>query len=315
MNKTAIGALVVVVIAIVWAYFALSNGAVGISAASVETLTPAPSYFSMGSGTYSFSVAQTGNSMAYVYVDKLPVFMNQPMEVMVEENNMTRINADSGSFANMGITLQSVNGNSVKVEITPLEASLGLAPDTARISTVNNMLLANGRKNVTTSITTTATTTVASTTTVSQINTTSANIMAALKKNKSYAVMQNYTVLYANSANCTQSKYNSAYLKYYGVMPTGPEDYLNVSTFPLPYGFYTKTTNIGRGNYSFVYKSESTDSDYNNSPAVTILINVSGSSAYNVTFGGIFEGQTYLGILDGYNKAAGIGGPCAAVVP
>ena len=177
----------------------------------------------MGSGTYSFSVAQTGNSMAYVYVDKLPVFMNQPMEVMVEENNMTRINADSGSFANMGITLQSVNGNSVKVEITPLEASLGLAPDTARISTVNNMLLANGRKNVTTSITTTATTTVASTTTVSQINTTSANIMAALKKNKSYAVMQNYTVLYANSANCTQSKYNSAYLKYYGVMPTRPE--------------------------------------------------------------------------------------------
>ena len=65
--------------------------------------------------------------------------------------------------------------------------------------------------------------------------------------------MQNYTVLYANSANCTQSKYNSAYLKYYGVMPTGPEDYLNVSTSPLPYGFYTKTTNIGRGNYPFVY--------------------------------------------------------------
>ena len=89
-----------------------------------------------------------------------------------------------------------------------------------------------------------------------------------------------------NTASCTQSTYNSAYLKYYGVMPTGPEDYLNVSTFPLPYGFYTKTTNIGRGNYSFVYKSESTDSDYNNSPAVTILINVSGSSAYNVTFRG-----------------------------
>ena len=315
ISRMTIGAIVIVALVAVWLYLSFSGGAVRISTSTMVTLTGSPSYFGIGAGTYSLSVARTaGGNFAYVYVDKLPIFMNPPLNVTLYQGNMTKINEGS-AFADVGLTLESVSGNTITVRIVPLDPGLQIAPDTSKIHTVNNMLAANNGNSVaTSSITTTAVTTVATTTTVVQTNTTHVNIMAALIKNRSYGLIKNYSILYDNTSNCTQGRYNTAYIMHYGYAPAGPNTYLNVSSF-VPYSLYMNMTNLGKGNYSVAYSTKTVDPVFNNTPAVVFKVNVSTSTVSSVTFGGIFQGADYSSLFVGYNKALGIGGACGVAIP
>ena len=314
MSRRAIGAVIVVAVVLIGLCFALQGGATKISASRTVTLAASPSYFSIGSGIYSLSLAQARSGVAHVYVDKLPIFINSMLNVTLYQNNMTKVNSGS-SFANIGLTLESVNGSSITVRITPLDTALQITPSTGRISAVNNLLLINnGNGTGTNSVTTTAMTTVTTVTTVAQTNTTHASIMTALNRNETYALMQNYSVIYANTQNCTQNLYNSAYISHYGYAPAGPTTYPNVSTF-APYGLYTNTTNLGKGNYSFAYSTRTVDPLYNNAQAVVIKVNISTARVSTVVFRGIFQDQSYTALLAGYSRAISIGGPCGIVVP
>ena len=313
ISRMAIGAVVVIAIVAIILYYSFSGGAATISTSTTVTLTGSPSYFSIGSGIYSLSVAHTGSGVAYVLVNKLPIFINPLLNVTLYEDNITKVNAGSG-FADIGLTLESVNGASITVKISPLDPSLQIAPDSGRISIVNDLLFVNnGNSAATSSVTTTAITTVA-TTTIVQTNTTNANIMAALNKNRSYALIQNYSTLYTNTASCTQNAYNTAYILHYGYAPVGMFTYPNVSIY-TPYSLYKNTANLGKGNYSVTYSTKTVDSLYNNTPAVVIKVNVSTSSVSNVIFENIFQGQDYTSLYIGYSKAVSIGGPCGIVVP
>ncbi len=314
--RMAIIALVVIVLVIAGAYLGLSGGAARIGTSTAVTLTSSPSYFSIGSGVYSLSLARAGSGgTAYIYVNRLPIFVNPLLNVTLVQDNTTKVNAGS-SFASIGFMLESAGNSSMVVRITPLDPNLQIAPDAGRIRVVSVLLAANnGGASTTSYITTTAvTTTIAATTTIAQTNTTHANIMTALKRYNVYGLMQNYSILYANTSQCTPIAYHNAYTLHYSYQPMVPNDYQNVSTV-TPYALYTNTTNIGKGNYSFAYSTKTIDSVYNNTHVVVMKINVSTSRVYNTVFTGIFQGQNYTSLLIGYSKAQGIGGPCGVVVP
>jgi hypothetical protein len=315
--------LAVIIIAIA-VYAALSGGVVTkISGPASLVLTSSPRYFSLSSGTYSVSLASASRnlSVAYVYLNRLPIFMNPLLNVTLHAGNITRVNEGSG-FANIGLTLESIGRGNVTVRITQLDPALQLTPDAAMIRVVGTMLLAQPSKgsasNGITPESTTLSTTVATTTTIGNVNTTHAQIMAALGKNEFYALMLNYSTLYTNTKNCTQAVYNTAYKSYYKYAPSvaNASTFYNVSAY-VPYDLYTNTTSLGSGDYLVVYSTKTVDPTYNNAQALTIKVSAPTETVLNVTLAptGIFGGEDYSILLTGYSKAKGIAGACGIEVP
>lgn len=308
--------LAVVVIALVVIYlFYPMKGVTRISVPETVTLTASPSLFSVGANVYEISLASKGSqSVAYAYVNRLPAFVNQLFNVTLYEGNMTKLGVGS-AFANLGLTLESVGNSSITVRITPLDADLMLAPDVGRTSVVSTLLVARTGGSTAASGTTTVSTTVASsTTTAIQGNSTHIEIMTALNKNKYYALMLNYSRLYANTSSCTQSLYNAAFLKANGNLPDGPNSYQNISVY-VPYMMYNSTAALGNGNYSVSFTTKAVDPLYNNSQALAIRVSAPSANVLGVTLGGIFKGENYSVLSSGYNKALSIGGACGIVVP
>lgn len=312
IGKRGMVILLLVVIAIAALYVVFSGGGVTrIITSGTAILKSSPSYFGIGSDVYALSLASKGSGVAYVYVNKLPIFMNPLLNVTLYMDNVTKVNAASG-FANLGLTLESAGSDNVTVKITALDPNLQLLPDASRINVVGEVFLAQPVRITVSTVTTSSTT--ATSTTINQTAVINAEIMSALGKNSLYRLVMNYSVLYANTKNCTQVLYNQAYVLHYGHAPSGPNTFQNVSVF-VPYALYSNTISLGSGNYLVACSSKVADSTFNNTRLASFKVNASTENVVNTIITGIFAGQSYTTLLAGYDKAKTIGGACGIDVP
>ncbi len=322
--KIAIGGIVIVVAAL--SYMMLNGSSINtINSATTLSITKSASAFRMGDYTYGIALAKAvpSSNVAYIYLNRLPAFMNPLLNVTVYTGQGTRINAGT-SFANIELQAASVGSNSVALTITPISTNLQIAPDSAYISTVRTSLqslqqngtasgspTSNTANTAANAITTTSVLST-STTTVTAGNVTRSEIMAALQKSIYYPLMVNYSSIYANTLGCTPVMYNATYTMIKGSAPAGFNTFQNVSQY-VPYSLYSNITSNGAGVYSVIYRTRTISTQYNNSAALTIRINASaGIIVGSGVFSGVFMGLNHTQVSNGYTSIAGIKSACAA---
>ncbi len=304
--------VVIAVILVYYVYFLSVNQTV-VQAPATVNITTHGTLFSINSNQYFISLASTSaqTGRAYVLVSTLPVLTNPVLNVTLSLDNITKVNAGS-SWADIGISMQSMGRNSITVQVSPLYTTLQISPSSSDIRIVNSTLYkyGNGSKGSAgvsggISSTSTATTTVgslASTTSIKAVNSTAIAINTILQQNGMYALLLNYSVLYANTTNCTLTKYDTAYIKYMHSSPNPPNDYYNASGM-TPYAMESSTAGSGSA-YYFNFTTRSRSSSFDGKTAVSFSIDTSsGTAKYTISGSGIFEGQTYAGMLSNYNAA------------
>ena len=291
-------------------------------------LTKSPFLFELNNTEYAIYLHSASSSSADIYVQKLPNFINNVFSVEVYENNSTKINLGS-VYADIEIKLNAVskNFNSINISMYPLQQYLLLKPDSASISQVTsysqlssqplqgqNSTAAKTQATKNTTTTTTTASTSPSTTTTASSSSSSVNESIALnliKTNSYYALMQNYSSLYANAENnCTSSLYNSSYLAKYGSSPPAGS-YQNAKS-NSPSGI-SMSKSVKGTVVSFTYKSVSSAP----SLAGTVLVlnvNESSSTISNSTFSGIFTGLDYQTMLSNYKLITSVGNACGIYV-
>ena len=313
--------VVIAVILVYYVYFLSVNQTV-VHAPATVNITTHGTLFSINSNQYFISLASTSaqSGKAYVLVSTLPVLTNPVLNVTLSLDNITKVNAGS-SWTDMGIMMQSMGRNSITVQVSPLYTTLQIAPSSSDIRVVNSTLYrygsggnvsTGGSGGIATTSTTTTVGTSASTTSIKAANATAIAINTILQQNGMYALLLNYSVLYANTTNCTLTKYNTAYIKYMHSNPKPPNDYYNASSM-TPYAMVSYTT--GSGSLYYVnFKTSSRSSFFDGKTAVSFGIDTaSGTANYTISGSGIFEGQTYAGMLSNYN-AAKLEGACGVEI-
>ncbi len=328
----------IAVIAVALSYVLLNAGnAITISTATTLNITKSATVLRIGDGTYAIALARTtpSHNVAYVYLNKLPAFMNPLLNVTLYQGQATKVNAGA-SFANVELQLTSVGSNAVTMMITPISTSLDIAPDSSFISTVQTALqgTASGSgtsNNITLPSSTTVppsttiappsntgvtTTSVQSTvpTTIAGTNTTKAKVLAALQKSVYYPLMLNYSTIYANTLNCTPTLYNTTYRNANGgVAPSGYSTFQNVSQY-VPYALYSNISSKGSGTYDVVYYTKTISTEYNKVAALTIGINASAGTLLTANLSGFFQGANEITLSKGYKTATSTGGACGIYV-
>ncbi|HVC58316.1 MAG TPA: hypothetical protein VND15_02475 [Candidatus Acidoferrales bacterium] len=327
--------LVIVLILIIGgAYYLITSGGTSVAISSAQNINvgTAGTIVSMGGAEYmiALSKAYPSSGLAFVYVNKLPMFVNPIFNVSISTTSPTKLStATKNGYANIQLEAVSIANSSMVLKVTPLDTSLAISPDYGKSTeiesyfgngTVGESLISTPGTNTTTTtvppVITSGGTTVASTsTTTIAANNTNANILAGLHKSPYYPVLVNLSTLYANSQQCNQADYNSAYIHQYSHAPQPPTDYPNQSQV-IPYQMYMNVTNEGSGIYGFAYRTKT--QLFGDGPAMTIAVNAQASNVVNVTFAshGVFVGFTGVGDLKAiYNRAVLIGGNCGIEVP
>lgn len=332
LGKYIVYAIVAVIVIAIAAYFltSMNVGQTMVSGTATENITPSGIIFNINSQQYlvSLSGLSVGSAKAYVHVSKLPIFLNPVLNVTLALGNITKVNSGS-NYANIGLKLDSMSANSVTVSITVLQTSLGIAPDYQDIRVVQGTLYGYGQAPApsgpgaqattsTTLITTTtagAATTSATTTVVPSVNSTLLDVNAALRQNSLYAVLYNFSILYANTTRCTPTIYNSTYIFVNGHAPSGGSTFMNVSPY-VPYNLSINTGGAGGGNFNVVFKTKTVDPVFNNIVAATIKVNASikATLSENISSTGIFSGVNQSQLYKNYVRALGAGGPCGVEV-
>ncbi len=329
--KNKIIALVVIVIVVIalYAYFVLQVNQTVINGTEVVNITSTGALYNINSKQYYISLAHVSLSgaKADIHISELPIFINPLLNVTLTLNNITKLNVGT-NYSNIGMQLQSIGPSSVTVQISPIETSLDIAPDSNKISAVWTMLSnstsgtgvhSSTTVGTTTTIAsggTTSATTTQSTTTVQATNQTAASLASTLKHYNLYGLMLNFSFLYDNTSNCNHVLYNNAYFRYYSTMPSPGQqtDYVNVSQF-VPYNLSSTTTNLGGGNFELVYRTKTLNETFNNQIALEINVSTSSSSITGTSFLEAFQGLNYTVLRSNYQRAQSIGGACGIMVP
>lgn len=331
--KIGVGAAVVVVI-IIAAYFLLANGGgTGINTPATANLTSSGTIFNVNSQQYLISLAgiDKGTTKVYVHVSKLPIFANPVLNVTLNLGNITKVNAGT-AYANIGIELNNIGESSVTVKVSPLLTSLSINPDSQDIRVVQSTLYTSGQPSTTVTASTATTTisgglgggsqgttasttagTTSSTTTVAQTNTTALDINTALKGYAGYGLILNFSVLYANTTQCTEELYNSTYIQAHSSAPQGGNTYENVSPL-VPYNLSESISSIGGGNFEVNFTTKTQDPIFNNKVAAVIKVNASNEEVQSTTFSEIWEGFDQTDLRSAYIHALSVGGPCGVEV-
>ena len=317
-TKYLIAIAVIIVIAIaVWLVYSFSGTSANISAAHNLTVTSAGVPFMLEGSQYIISLAGSAHGTVYIYLSKTPLFVNRMAKVALSVGNITKVNYGY-EYANIGLKLESYNSTSAIVQITPLFQSLAISPDSQLISYLNyngtsessgsvptQNQSSPGNQIATTTVSQTKTT--VPTTTVPSTNTTLASIDYALYNDSYYAMVINFTALYANTSQCTPSLYNSTYIRTYSSAPKGPSSYVNASSI-TPSALKQSISKSG-SNYVVEYTAVSTSDITNNSPAVSITIDASTRTTVSDTIDnpGIFAGETASELKGAIASAKGVG--------
>jgi hypothetical protein len=328
-TKMILAVIAVIIIAAIalYAFFVLQVSETVINTPTTVNITQQGNLYSINSNQYFISLSQASlsNDNAHITITKLPVFINPLLNVSLTLNNITKINVGA-NYSNIGLQLLSLTPTSAMVSISPLFPSLQIAPDTNKIS-VTQTTLSNssspsqtqmGTPNATTTLFTTTisattATTTAQTTTIA-VNNTAQEISTALKENDVYALLLNFSVLYANTTRCTPPIYNTSYVRENGNLPPGPSSFANVTPY-VPYNLSSTESYSGDGNYDVIYKTKTINSFYNNSVASQLNVNTSAETVTSANFSGVFMDLNYQQLVMNYEQAQTVGGPCGVSVP
>ncbi len=301
----------IIVVVVVLILFAFGSGALSISGPTTLTLTQAPTVIRVGGTQYVVSLhsGQAASNLAYIYIGKSPVFINPTLNVTLILHNSTRVSGSLSRQADMQIRLNSLTNATALVTITPLTAYLNESPDYSRIHVIGQVTGPMANYSTTIIIYNVS---LQSTTTVSQALTPQQRITAYLKNNEWYGLMQNYTIAYANTRNCTQSVYTNDYASHYNRIPTGPATYANATAI-APYAITYNVTSVGKGNYAAVWSTVSSTS-YTTGSALTLVVNLTTGSILNTTMGGVFKDLSFSSLQNSLVMASAFGNACGILV-
>jgi hypothetical protein len=311
--------LVEVVIALIIIY-AIASWAIGatsvtyINSPANVTFTNATSLFMISGNEYAVSVISSTSSSAQIYVTKVPAFQNPTFAVTMYLDNTTNFNGTAGRYANMQLKLLSTGSKSAVVEVTPIPGTIVLNPTASRITVVGSTLTpvaVGGEVSVTTVPTTSvpSATTSVSTTATTTIGGQAGSLLKAqsiLASSEYFSLMNNYTILYKETVNCTPGVYNLTFEAHNHFAPSGPSAYSNVSLV-TPYSVVLNVTNSSNNNvYLATYKTLSR-STLTTGTALVVKINVTVGQIANVTYAGAFYGQNYADLASSYTSAKELG--------
>ena len=315
-GRLAIYAIIAIVIIAILAYAFTYKGIQDVGKGGNVTVSQTGTVFILSGSEYS---AYIGNPNT-LYISKQPAFLNPVMQISLPSNKAI-VHVNYGTkYSNIGVELMSSHNGSDTIYFSDISQSLAVSPDTGAIKIINSSVSVTSTTTVPPSPITTNTTHTTKSTTSSTVTTTTAppngysNALAILKKSKYYSILQNYSVLYQNTSQCTPSLYNKTYEdNNYGASPTGQSTYANVSAF-VPYNMTYSLNSIGGNLYSVKYTSYS-HTTLTTGTAFKMQINASDGAISNTTYSGVFQGLNTSLLYQGYITAARIGGACGIYVP
>ncbi len=298
--------------------YAIATWAVGafsiiqVNSSTNVTFTNATALFTLSGSEYAASVVDSTPSSAQLSITRVPAFQNPTFYVTMYMDNTTNFNGTMGRYANMQLKLLSTGSKSADVQITPIPSTIVLNPTASRITVAGSTLTpvaVGGNVNVTTvpttSIGVTSTITTSATTSIPGQAGGYLKAQSILASSEYFSLMNNYTVLYKDTVNCTAPSYNLTFTAYNHFAPSGPSAYSNVSMV-TPYSAAINITNSSVHTYYATYKTFS-HSTLTTGAAMVITINVTSGLIANVTFEGAFYGQTDAKLSSGYVTAKGLG--------
>ncbi len=245
---------------------------------------------------------------------RLPVLDTYAQEAEISAGGELNVSISGNEYADLNIKLLSVNSTGAELYLTPISSVLGILPSKSIVqippATIGSV---KGMKIIL------ATTTTSTSTTTSTINQTAALLAAAIsfanKDTSEGALMSAYNQLYIKDKVCNSGIYNETYLHYYGVMPSGPLSFENVSAL-TPVGInasaYLISNQLVYVNYSAIMrngtKSEILSIELNMSPSAMLPI-------VKVAFEGLLYGDNYTIVNSTYTFQKSISNYCGAYVP
>jgi hypothetical protein len=136
--------------------------------------------------------------------------------------------------------------------------------------------------------------------------------MSILNKNSTYALLLNYSKLYANTTECTPQLYNTTYHSRYGVYPQGGSTYQN-SSQTTPYKLNFNISNTGPSIYLGIFSSVSHIS-FTTGKAAEFVVNTATNTMTSVKIEGLFQGLNYTQIHSIYANAVSLNNACGIMV-
>ncbi len=325
-KRMKIGAFEVIVIIIVliaaylvygWAANAVSISYLG-SSGSI-TVTSAQTVFTLGGNEYSAHLvrSQPSSGTAQISLTQLPAFINKEYLVTVYLYNSTTYVATSSQYADVRLDLNALTNSSATMTVSSVAQTAYVAPTSSDIQVVQTGLAPIGAGELSqmqTSVSTTIYYTTP-TSTIQSLSYTQAN--AILHSNQWYPLMANFSMLYANTTNCTRTAYDNKYASVYGAVPSGPATYANATQF-IPYGinmsFVQNSSNVYTATYDALFAS---GQKYSSGPVVILTINLTHDTvSANVlgVFVSLYDAHNYTAVYSVYSGAQGLGGACGILV-
>ncbi len=314
-GRLAIYAIIAIVIIAILAYAFTYKGIQDIGTGGNVTVSQSGTIFILSGSEYSAYISNPNT----LYISKQPAFLNPVMQISLPSNKAT-VHVNYGTqYSNIGVELMSSHNGSDTIYFSDISQSLAVSPDTGAIKIINSSVSVASTTTISPSPITTNTTHTTKSTTSSTVTTTTAppngytNALTILKKSKYYSILQNYSMLYQNTSQCTPSLYNKTYENNYVTPPTGQNTYANVSAF-VPYNMTYSVNSIG-GNIYLVNYTAYSHTTLTTGTAFKMQINASDGAISNPTFSGVFQGLNTSALYQGYMSAARIGGACGIYMP
>lgn len=288
-------------------------------------ITSNPSTFNLAGSNFVVYLGTSNYNTSHIYLEKSPIPLNPLFEITLTSGSVTALNTNgNGNYANLEVKLISSSGKNATVVMEAINTSLQVPVNQFEVSVVNQVKLNSTApaNNVTTTIpkngsttttSSTSTTTISpTTTTVNQTQITDAEVVSTLKKNTTYALVLNYSRLYANSVNCTSNLYNTTYISQKSTFPSGPSTYENASLF-TPTALTLNVTSNGNNRYTALYGTVA-QSNLTSGPAASFGVNLQSNTVVNDTLeGGIFS-VGYTVLYHVYENATAIKNACGIVI-
>lgn len=302
-----------------------SNKIIRINSEYTKNLNSTPFLFSLNNTDnteYTAYLYSAINNTAFIYIQKLPNFINPVMQIELRTNNSTKINLGS-QYADLEIKLNAISKtyNAINISFYPLQQYLLIKPDLNSISIVTQYTSQASSpitpisspipKSNITSLTHTINSTAIPSSSSTNKTANSSIALNLLKTNNYYALMQNYSHLYLNAANnCTPSLYNSTYIAQYSHNPASGSYQAQKQNSPINISMSSSSKNAV---FYFTFKSIFTNSSLNGI-VLTLSVDTSSATISNSTFSGIFEGNTYNQMAANYQALLKINNACAVYV-
>lgn len=138
LNKRAYVEILVAVIIVAFAYFAVSQGgARSIGSTTTLNVTSIAGVIRTPYGDYVMYVhaSTPGSDTAQLYVSRLPLIANPIFNVTLQRSSMVKLNIGA-PFTNLEATLVSVGTNQIRVTLTPVDPNLAISPTSQGVALI-----------------------------------------------------------------------------------------------------------------------------------------------------------------------------------